>query len=158
MCEPYRGGAVLCDPVIETDVDYIYIPYSRGSGDQAYLISQINFANLVVETVPEKCREVTRKLMCAYYFIPCSRNGTLIPPEAICEDECTYLSTELCPNEWEIVLQHFSTNAKFYERVGLGWANCSNPGKILEPLPHCCSSLLTLTSMCKTEAYNSLLH
>ena len=137
--------AVLCDPLLEINVDYVYIPFSRVFGSQEELISQVNLGIVILESIPDKCKEVARKLVCKFFFIPCGKNGTLVSPQAICEDECTYLSVDLCPNEWELAVQHFARQP-ILDQFGLSWVNCSNPGKILEPLPHCCSDLLTLTS------------
>ena len=127
--------------MIEKDVDYVYIPFIRTGGDQDELSRQVTVAGVLFETLPEKCREVARQLLCTYYFIPCGRNGTMFPPPAICRDECEYFSVDLCPDEWQLALSYFANDQETFDAVGVSLVNCSNPGRILEPLPHCCTAV-----------------
>ena len=128
--------------MIEKDVDYVYIPMERALGSQEFLSQLVGSAifQFLNATLSETCMEVVRALLCNYYFIPCGRNGTTFPPQAICRDECEYFSIDLCPDKWQTISNFFETDP-FFESVGVSLVNCSNPGEILEPLPHCCTNL-----------------
>ena len=50
-------------------------------------------------------------------------------PVSICPEECVYVQNE-CTDAWNQLTSLVSIN--------LGFINCSNPGQMLDPLPHCC--------------------
>ena len=139
VCEAYMGGVTLCNSVFRAGVDLVYIPYTRTRGDQRLLSSYMNDSNSFVSPLmQERCREVTIKLLCNYYLIPCGNSSVFQPPVSVCSEQCFHLRNDLCPNEWEQVLAFFRSNPELVA-LGLGFIECNNTGLILEPLPHCCT-------------------
>jgi len=131
-CEAYQGGSTLCDGELAESVD-IYFIYARRVYAQARLTSQLNAIISPVFTIAStQCQELIKKILCLYYYTPCGVNGTLTSPVSICPEECFYVQNE-CTNAWNLFESLLSTST-----TGLGFINCSNPGQILEPLPHCC--------------------
>ena len=56
----------------------------------------------------------------------------------MCQDVCTYLSTDLCAEEWLGFLAQ--ANLEAIEESQFFIPDCSNPGAPLGSLPHCCSN------------------
>ena len=132
VCEAYQGGSTQCEGEIGEGVD-IYLSNTRGVTLQADLTSRLdNIISSVFEaiTTSAQCKELTRNVLCLYYYPPCGVNGTLTSPVSICPEECFYVQNE-CANVW-------SQLERLLGAAGLGFINCSCPGQSLEPLPHCC--------------------
>ena len=148
VCEAYTGGVTFCNSVFRAGVDLVYIPYTRTRGNQRLLSSFINDANAFVSLLPEQCREISIKLLCNYYFIPCGNSSVFQPPVSVCSEQCLHVRNDLCPNEWELVEEHFRNNPGLIA-LGLAFIECNDTGLILEPLPHCCTDAgITLRKCC----------
>jgi len=128
----YLGGSTLCDGELAESVD-VYFTNARSVNTQAQLTSQLNaIFSSVFTIVSTRCWELIQSVLCLYYYTPCGFNGTLTSPVSICPEECFYVQNE-CTNAWNLLESLLGSSA-----AGLGFINCSNPGDILEPLPHCC--------------------
>jgi len=131
-CEAYQGGSTLCDGELAESVD-IYFINARSVNTQAQLTSQLNGIISPVFTIASThCQKLIKKILCLYYYTPCGVNGTLASSVSICPEECFYVQNG-CNNAWNLLESLLDTST-----AGLGFINCSNPGQILEPLPHCC--------------------
>jgi len=86
----------------------------------------------VIATISAQCQELIQSVLCLYYYSPCGFNGTLTSPVSICPEECFYVQNE-CTGTWNQLAGLLGISGS-----GLGFINCSNPGQILDPLPHCC--------------------
>ena len=128
VCQAYEGGSTLCDGEIGERVN-IYISNTRGN-TQLHLTTTLNAVTSVVfDTTSSRCQDLIRRVLCLYFYPPCGFNGTLSAPVSICPEECVYVQNE-CTNAWN--------QLKSLVSINLGFINCSNPGQILDPLPHCC--------------------
>ena len=141
VCQAYEGGSTLCDGEIGERVN-IYIN-NTGGNTQSQLTSTLNAVTSVVfDTTSSRCQDLIRHVLCLYFYPPCGFNGTLTAPVSICPEECVYVQNE-CTNAWN--------QLKSLVSINLGFINCSNPGQILDPLPHCCVdagiTMDTLTSI-----------
>ena len=131
VCQAYEGGSTLCDGEIGERVN-IYINSARGS-TQSQLTSKLNAViSVVFDTTPNRCQDLIRRVLCLYYYPPCSFNGTLTAPVSICPEECFYVQHE-CTDKWSQLGRLLSVPGS-----DLSFINCSSPGQILHPLPHCC--------------------
>lgn len=79
------------------------------------------------------------QVICYYYYPPCGNITQFEPPNAVCQDVCLYLTTELCQQEWLLALQFLAGLSEFVELLQIQFLNCSQPGAALGDLPHCCS-------------------
>lgn len=105
---PERGTP--CDILYTPGVDYIYVSYRRKGGDfDEYLDIFEDFAGLLFNIIPEKCRSPTIHVLCHYFLPPCGNFTTYVPPKSICSDACNYLQ-ETCPSAWEQVIAYFEDN------------------------------------------------
>ena len=148
VCEPYAGLAGPCNSLFRAGVDYIYIPYTRTHGDQHRLSQHMNDTQLSITFIPERCRDVTIKLLCNFYLIPCGNSTVFLPPVSVCSEQCFHLRNDLCPDEWELVLGYLNANQWLVD-IGLGFIDCNNAGLMLEPLPYCCTDAgVTLRKWC----------
>ena len=148
VCEPYAGLADPCNSLFRAGVDYIYIPHTRTFGNQRRLSVYMNDTRLSLRFLPEQCRDVTIKLLCTFYLIPCGNSTVFQPPVSVCSEQCFHLRNDLCPNEWELVLGYFNANPWLID-LGLAFIDCNNTGLILEPLPYCCTDAgVTLRKCC----------
>ena len=128
VCQAYEGGSTLCDGEIGERVD-IYTSNARSSS-QSQLTSTLNAVTSVVfDTTSSRCQDLIRHVLCLYFYPPCGFNGTLSAPVSICPEECLYVQNE-CTDAWNQLTSLVS--------ISLGFINCSNPGQILDHLPHCC--------------------
>ena len=121
----------MCDGEIGERVN-IYISDARDS-TQLELTSALNAViSVVFITTSNRCQDLIRRVLCLYYYPPCSFNGTLTAPVSICPEECFYVQQE-CTDKWDQLERLLGI-----PRSDLGFINCSSPGQILDPLPHCC--------------------
>ena len=131
VCQAYEGGSTLCDGEIGERVN-IYIN-NTGGNTQSQLTSTLSTVTSVVFTeASSQCQDLLRRVLCLYYYPPCSFNGTFIPPVSICPEECLYVQHQ-CADKWEQLGRLLSVPGS-----ALHFINCSSPGQILDPLPHCC--------------------
>ena len=137
VCEAYAGDVAPCNSVFRKGVDYIYIPYTRTSGNQRHLSRLINDTSIVFDLLPMQCRDVAVKVLCTFYFIPCGTSTAFEPPVSVCSEECFHLRNNLCPIQWEQALSYFAGRPNLVE-VGLNLIDCNSSGEILTPLSHCC--------------------
>ena len=129
VCQAYEGG--LCDGEIDERVN-IYIN-NTGGNTQSQLTSTLSTVTSVVFTdASSRCQDLIRRVLCLYYYPPCSFNGTLSAPVSICSEECFYVQHQ-CADKWDQLERLLSVPGS-----SLGFINCSSPGQILDPLPHCC--------------------
>ena len=137
---PYAQGEreTPCDPLLRPGIDYVYVPFGRTFGNLQVLNNFVADATLITDLLPDHCREVARNIICAYYYPTCGNNTTFEPPKAVCQEECMYLRDILCPEEWQLALDHLNSQ-DFIETYGLELINCSTPGEFISPLPHCCT-------------------
>ena len=132
MCEAYQGGSTLCDSRVGEGV-YIYFKNARGISTQAELTLRLNdIISPVLAVVSTHCQELIQNVLCLYYYTPCGVNGTLTSLVSICSEECFYVQNE-CAGTWNQLASLLGISGS-----GLGFINCSSPGQILDPLPHCC--------------------
>ena len=135
MCEAYQRGSVLCDSQLGESAEIYFSNALRSSSIQIQgeLTSELNaIISQVFATTSAECQELIRNVLCLYYYTPCGFNGTLTSPVSVCPEECFYVETQ-CTIVWNRLETLLSTAAP-----SIGFINCSNPGQILEPLPHCC--------------------
>ena len=89
-----------------------------------------------------ECYDAVARALCTYYYLPCGSNGRVHVPQALCSDVCTYVSTKLCSENWEIlkrIIQNFEFEGMFNS---IEAPDCSRPGKMIEYLNlngDCCS-------------------
>jgi len=132
VCEAYQGGSMLCDNRVSESV-YIYFRSVRGISTQEDLTFRLNAIISPVFTVAySHCQELIRSVLCFYYYPPCGVNGTLTSPVSICPEECFYVQNE-CAGTWNQLAGLLGISGS-----DLRFINCSSPGQILDPLPHCC--------------------
>ena len=153
VCEAYAGEATICNSVIQTSVDYVYIPHTRLS--QYYISRFMNDAALVAAALPERCRDIAISLFCTFYFIPCGNSSMFYPPSSVCSEQCFHLMS-LCPVEWQQAELFNAARADLIAN-GLSFIDCNNTGLIIEPLPHCCTDAgVTLRKCC--FQYSAVVH
>ena len=128
ICQPYRGGSTLCDGEFDETIN---VHTSRNVQSQEVLTSTLN--NVIsfssFDTVSSHCQNLIRSVLCLHYYTPCGLDAALV---SICPEECFYVQNS-CSQIWndlERLLKVSGTDLRFI--------NCSNPGEILDPLPHCC--------------------
>ena len=140
-CVPYvreeRGNP--CDPLFRAGIDYVYVPFTRAHGNLTFLNSNVDDLNIVVELIDEPCKEVSRKIVCYFYYPPCGNSTHFEPPQAVCPEACSWAEDTLCTLEWKAARQHVDGIKDFLDDIGLNFINCSNPSKFIDPLPHYCS-------------------
>jgi len=147
VCEAYQHGSMLCDSQLGESVEIYFSNALRSSsiGTQVELTTKLNTViSQVFATASTQCQELIQNLLCLYYYPPCGVNGTLTSPVSICPEECFYVQNE-CANVWNQLETLLSTAAP-----SIGFINCSNPGQLLEPLPHCCMGA-GITIPCKND-------
>ena len=135
VCEAYAGEATICNSVIQTSVDHVFIPHIRFS--QSYISFALNNAAGVLGGLPEHCRDIAISLFCTFYLIPCGNSTVFYPPSSVCSEQCLHLRN-LCPVEWRQAELFIDADAGLVAN-GLSFIKCNNTGLILEPLPHCCT-------------------
>ncbi len=132
---PFQRGARddnPCIPLLRENIDYVYIPSSRRSLE----FETVAVTNLVITLISQPCRELARKLICSFYYPSCGNSTHFKPPKSVCSEICTYIRDSICPFEWQ---QAFSEQLLlFLEDRGLPFLECSDPGKPIRPLEHCC--------------------
>ena len=132
MCEAYQGGSTLCDGRVGESA-YIYFRSARGVRTQAELTFRLNaIISPVFAIASTHCQELIQSVLCLYYYTPCGFNGTLTSPVSICPEECFYVQNE-CTDTWNQLAGLLGISGS-----DLGFINCSSPGQVLDPLPHCC--------------------
>jgi len=132
VCEAYQGGSTLCDSRVGEGV-YIYFKNARGISTQAELTLRLNdIISPVLTVVSTHCQELIQNVLCLYYYPPCGVNGTLTSPVSICPEECFYVQNE-CAGTWNQLASLLGISVS-----DLRFIDCSSPGQILDPLPHCC--------------------
>ena len=150
VCQPYIGTrtnrASICDDYFTIGVTHVYIPYSRLNGNQDLLRILAEDITPAASFISEACRDVSIRLLCTHFYLPCGFNGTYHVPRFICPDVCTYISETLCPTEWNLANQHLetSTHMEFRDDETLRLPNCSNPHKLIDYLDlssDCCTNL-----------------
>ena len=133
VCEPYVGNSSICDRVFTKEVDHVYIPITRFTGgrvDQSALLEELE-ASLggLISVAPGTCQDLFSRFLCNSYFFGCGTGFS--PPASVCPEECSTVQTE-CPELWAALGRSSALG-------GLDFADCSTVGRVLEPLPHCCS-------------------
>ena len=151
VCQPYIGTMTnrvsICDDYFTSiGVTHVYIPYSRLNGSQYLLRSLAEDITPTISFISEACREVSKRLLCNHFYLPCGFNGMYHVPRFICPDVCTYISETLCPIVWNLANQHLATSTyiKFRNDETLQLPNCSNPQKLINYLDlskDCCTDL-----------------
>ncbi len=126
-----------CIPLLRENIDYVYIPSSRRSLESVN--RNLADASLIFHLISQPCRELARNLLCRFYYPPCGNNTHFEPPKSVCQEICSYV-LDACPFEFQKAQEYLSepSLAAFLERVGLTFLNCSDPGKPIRPLEHCC--------------------
>lgn len=79
-------------------------------------------------------REIAARATCYYYYPPCGNITHFTPPNALCQDVCNYLTTDLCSGDWVFALNSLSLSG-----IGLQLLNCSQLDVALGSMSHCCS-------------------
>ena len=128
VCQPYEGGLTLCDGEIDERVNI----YTRGNTQSQLTLTLDAVTSVVLTKASTQCQDLIRHVLCLYYYPPCSFNGTLTAPVSICSEECFYVQHQ-CADKWDQLERLLSVPGS-----SLGFINCSSPGQILDPLPHCC--------------------
>ena len=128
VCEPYRGGAEICNGVLSSGVDYVFISKSHGSQEN---ISQFLATIPHSLLIDDYCREQVYKIVCNYYFIPCGSDGSELPPSSICPEECSMIEST-CPVEWDALKLSLRDHA---------FIDCNDTSALLFPLPNCCTGV-----------------
>ena len=138
-CVPYTNSsrANPCDPLFNHGIDYVFIPFTRTSGDIDQLNRRVSDTTLIVDLITDACKEPARRLLCYFYYPPCGNSTVFEPPKAVCSDTCFYLRDDLCSLEFAAAIHHFNRN-DFLGRLGLNFIDCDDPGMFIHPLPHCC--------------------
>ena len=126
VCHAYRSGSTLCDGKIGENVNV----YTRRQDYQ--LERALDAVSVVLVTTPNRCKDLIRNVLCLYYYPPCGFNETFTPLVSICPEECFHIQHE-CADVWKQVESLLNVFESDLEVI-----NCSNPGQILDPLPHCC--------------------
>ena len=139
-CVPYnaREMPTPCDDFYKSGVDYVYIPYQRiGGSFSKFMANVVKFGPQLLSSL-ESCYETARRVICHFYLPPCGNSTHFQPPTSVCSDTCKQLR-DLCPTEWDSVVQTFEQNRIILEVDGLLFIDCEDTGQYLSPLPHCCS-------------------
>ena len=161
-CVPFQPGEfeTICDDFYEPGIDYVYVPTNRSGGIFSELIRQTTMYGQLLLVPLQECRDIALRVLCHYYLPPCGKNKQFHAPTAVCSEQCRIIS-QLCPNEWAMIVEQFEINSVVVERVGLQLIDCDVPGRHLTPLPHCCSVLnLTIrkSSLLLHGHYRSICH
>ena len=83
-------------------------------------------------------REAAIRAICYYYYPPCGNSTHFAPPNALCQDVCSYATIGLCSHAWTSV-SNILSGAEDLEELQVPFLNCSQPGSFLGSVPHCCS-------------------
>ena len=135
MCEPYIGNSEICDQVFTQGVDYIYVPYTRGLANQQILLNELEAANgEQISVASSACKDLFSRFLCKSFFFGCDpgTESRFSSPMSVCPEECSAVQTG-CPELWNALGSSVLG--------GLDFADCSTVGRILEPLPHCCTGI-----------------
>ena len=128
ICQAYQGGSTLCDGEVGENIN---VHISRNVQTQAVLTSTLNnvISASAFDTVSSHCQDLIRSVLCLHYYTPCGFDAALV---SICPEECFYVQKSCAQiwNQLQRLLRISGTDLRFI--------NCSNPGQILDPLPHCC--------------------
>ena len=132
-CQAYQSGSTLCDSKVGKSV-YINTRDGREMYTQEEVRNKLNHGLVIkrFDASSSHCQDLIQKVLCLYYYPPCNFNGTLTVPVSICPEECFYVQ-DTCAHAWQQLEEVFSFSGEAFELI-----NCSYPGKILDPLPHCC--------------------
>ena len=132
VCEPYIGNSEICDRVFTQGVDYIYIPYTRGQANQQILLSELETAiGEQISAASGPCQALFSRFLCKSFFFNCGTRGRFTPPMSVCPEECSAVQAG-CSDLWSALGSVLG---------GLDFADCSTIGRVLEPLPHCCTGI-----------------
>ena len=139
-CVPYnaREMPTPCDDFYESGVDYVYIPYERiGGSFSMFMRNIVRFGPQLLASL-ESCYETARRVICHFYLPPCGNSTHFQPPTSVCGNTCHQLR-DLCPTEWDRVVETFEQNRIILEVDGFLFIDCEDTGQYLSPLPYCCS-------------------
>ena len=162
-CEPYikRDSKVgFCDDFYIPGTTYVYIPNRRLGGSQNLLRQFSEELLELILSIPVRCREIVKKVLCTHYYLPCGFNGTLHVPLPICPDVCRYMSKTLCPNIWQFISSSFTSDQidpEYRNDEGIKLPSCNNTNKLIGFLnltSDCCSNggvLLPQPTVTKTN-------
>ncbi|XP_003383610.2 PREDICTED: tyrosine-protein kinase receptor UFO-like isoform X2 [Amphimedon queenslandica] len=140
-CEPYYKTNVtsVCDAYF-SETDYVYFPKGQTYGQPHIRF----FMEELTKSFPftSDCYDIVAKALCTYYYLPCGTRDAIHVPQFLCPQICNCISTDLCADNWEILLRTIS-NFKFESMTdSIDPPDCSNPGKLIESLNlngDCCS-------------------
>ena len=140
-CVPYHSQARQspCDDVFESGVDYVYISHSRFRGRfSRFMDNIIKFGPQLLANL-ENCYDIARQVICHFYLPPCGNSTHFEPPTSVCSDTC-YQLRDLCPTEWDVIVDVFEQNRLILGADRLLFIDCEDTGAYLSPIPHCCSN------------------
>ena len=142
-CVPFNSSSTRlgtpCDELFQQGVDYVYMPYTRKGGQLRSYLQFLEDVYIAFQLAPDLCKRQAQLGMCHYFLPPCGNSTVFEPPTPVCDDICNHIH-DLCPVEFEFVVQYFEQRPRLVE-AGLTFINCSNTGEYLEPLPYCCSDV-----------------
>ncbi|XP_019862092.1 PREDICTED: uncharacterized protein LOC109590634, partial [Amphimedon queenslandica] len=148
ICEAYykdESYTSICDHLYDPEIDYVYIPHRRLRGSQQVLRRFVLEANAFLSQIPEHCRDLSIKIMCTHYYLPCGSNGTLHVPLPICSNVCSYMSVTVCPDIWSFVVKFLDSNQvelEYRYDEGIKLPVCNNTDEMIDYLnltSDCCS-------------------
>lgn len=134
-CFPFQADEEIsspCDFLYKSGVDYIYASYSSIENFGKY-IKTITKTATRLTSVSDECLRSTIRVMCHYYLPSCGNSTHFKPPTSVCSNVC-HIQSQMCPYEWTEFMNAFVNDM-------IGFINCNNTGKLLDPLPHCCSNV-----------------
>ena len=123
----------------------MYIPRRRLGGSQYLLRKFAERVKSIIPTLPPHCQDITIRLLCTHYYLPCGSNGTIHVPLSICPDVCRYMSETLCPDIWLFLTNFLVSNqvsARYRYDEGIKLPSCDNTDEMIDYLnltSDCCS-------------------
>ena len=129
VCVPYSGSSSICNRVFTGRVDYVYVPYSRGQVDLA--LDQLErVIGSMISLASDTCQNLFSRFLCNSFIFGCGSETSFSSPMSVCPEECNLVQRE-CPELWAALGSSLLR--------GFDFTNCSTVGRVLEPLPHCCT-------------------
>ena len=133
MCQAYEVKADICDGLLETGVDFVYISKKLPGNHQSLptlLNKKIHEAKHLLSTQDSVCVDLMFRISCQFYFPPCGNSFHQQAPLPVCKEECQLIQS-VCPDTWKTFALAFSGPLSFI--------SCNDTSEVLFPPPNCCT-------------------
>lgn len=133
---PYNESSDICNKIYMKG-DYIFLPQRLEELQRSEIqLNEVTLSEKLqheigqsFEAATEECQRLFSTYICnSLFFQTHNMSGEFILSGPLCPAECRVVENK-CPVLWEA-----------YRKTNIGQnANCNHTGKLLEPLPYCCS-------------------